>query len=200
MSVDCRCVLAFLRHWQARRRSEATIASAPGGGSVLGVDEQPVDDPAALALALWDAADGSNLPTATRVTRALKDKLGRPGRSSNHAASQPGDAGRSPGGPKPRRSNTAGGPRVSRVVPVDDAVEIGLGASVDDVQDVEQARGPGSARHGSGTQAASGSPTGSPRLVEPEGMGTWAEPPPETLGEPGVSELGQWLAKHRLGQ
>ncbi len=197
MSVDCRCALAFRQHWQARRRSEATIASAPGDGSVLGVDEQPVDDPAALAMALWDAADGSNLPTATRVTRALKDKLGR--RSSNHAASQPEDAGRSPGGPKPRRSNTAGGPRVSRVVPVDDAV---LGASVDDVQEVEQApgRGSGSARRESASGTQAGSPTGNPGVVEPEGMGTWAEPPPDTLGEPGVSELGQWLAKHRLGK
>jgi len=41
-------------------------------GAVIGVDQQPVDDPEAIAMQVWEALDGSHVPLAHRVARTLR--------------------------------------------------------------------------------------------------------------------------------
>lgn len=177
--------------------------TASGSDGVVGVREQPVDDPAALAMQMWEAADGKDLPAAQRVARALKKKV-RGGSVSKAVPSgvdaPPGAASAVANGadalaePRPIAALTGrGSTRGSKVAPMDDRWQENLGGEhIEELPDAVPVAVTEMNPH-EGPSAGAADDGGDLNLL-------WAEPPADSLDQLGASELGQWLVHNRLGK
>ena len=177
--------------------------TASGSDGVVGVREQPVDDPAALAMQLWEAADGKDMPAAQRVARALKKKVRADSVSKvvpSGVDAPPGAASAVANGvdalaePRPSAALTGrGSTRGSKVAPMDDHWQDNLGGEhIEELADAVPVAVTGMHPH-EGPSAGAADDGGGLNLL-------WAEPPAESLDQLGASELGQWLVHNRLGK